>query len=373
MPRQRTSSATNTGKQATEPSTKASAKAPLLPHTPGSVTNGSGSQSLPPPYSPQANGSAGNTASTTSYATFGPGVAPTIPNGSTEHHHHVVHHYVVVQQPTPHHQIDSDDENYDSNGAGSGRPRVRAAYLAKRSPLSDCTCASLCPIIFFGLVCLSLFVTMLVYPRLLSVHVHSVGLDFSKIPPIKFVLTPSPAITLHLVGNVSIWNPLFTDLHNVSVFVAAKYPHFDPPVTIGYTTLDHLLDLPSHEEASERIPFDLQLPGKQDPPAGIVLPSGLMSAPLAAVNQAPHALSSRIVARAVDEPSRGAPGLLDVVLALIDDCNTRGFITLDLEVRTRATTKWWHFGGSKTTLRGETVQCKSDQQPSGNKTIVMAM
>ncbi|KAI9189973.1 hypothetical protein H9P43_001406 [Blastocladiella emersonii ATCC 22665] len=230
---------------------------------------------------------------------------------------------------------------------GAAVPEERARQLYAKSPCSDCTRAAVCPLVTFVLVVLGLATTMLVYPRLLAVNVHDVGLDFAKVPPIKFGLAP-PSVTLHLLSNVSIWNPLLTDLHNVSLNVVAKYPHFDPPVVIGRSTLDQLLELPSRQQASALIPFDVKLPDA--------------SLPSASSGDDEHQISllSRItglVSSTAEPPRAAAPGLLDVVLALVDDCKSRNAIALDLEIRTSAATWWWKFGGSVNVARNVLVAC----------------
>ncbi|KAI9216135.1 hypothetical protein BC828DRAFT_394161 [Blastocladiella britannica] len=296
-----------------------SAKAPLLGPR-DTTTPGASSSAAPVVPHPPA------------YSTF-TDTQPT-PNSSVVEHHH--HHYVVVQQ-----------QPQWSAAEIQARREARTAELATKTPCSDCTPRSVIPLLVFSLVVFSLAGVAMVYPRLLNVDVHEVRLDETKWPPIRFGLTP-PSITLHLVGNATIWNPLLTDLHNMSVHVTAHYPHFDPPVTIGYTTLDHTLDLPARSGVQAAIPFDISLPNSSSSSSSSETSSVL----------------SRIMpigwtGAAAGGGGGGGPGLLDVVLALVDDCKTHGSIALDLEVRTRATTSWWRFGGSHTMLQGYRVACNS--------------
>ncbi|KNE56747.1 hypothetical protein AMAG_02527 [Allomyces macrogynus ATCC 38327] len=222
------------------------------------------------------------------------------------------HHYLAVGQD------DTDDEIDDDVETAS----ARMARLAGKSPFTDCTRAAACPITVFLVTAALLFGLMWVYPRLLGIYVNSVRVDPTRFPPVEFSLSP-PSVTVHLLANVTVTNPLVIDLDQYHLAVAASYPHFDPPVAIGHSTLNATLALPARSQHTLEMPFALRLPDDSGAPA----------------------------------PAPGAPGLADLVLAVADDCRTRGWLILDLHWTATATSWWWHYGGAVHDVHSVEVPC----------------
>ncbi|KAL7753391.1 hypothetical protein RI367_001166 [Sorochytrium milnesiophthora] len=212
-----------------------------------------------------------------------------------------------------------------------GRPRNRrrvVAALADEHPLSDCSTRALVPIMMLVMVIVCLAGIMLVYPRLLRIDVIDVQLDPNSTVPVRFHLSP-PSVTFDLVSDVVIANPLFSDLHNMNLTILAYYPHFEPAILIGHSKMNARVELASGSSTPIRVPFQLQFPHDAPQP--------------------------ELSAADLDSP----PSLSDVVVALMDDCKTKGHILLNLELLTEAQTWWWHFGGTRQDFRDLLVECTS--------------